>query len=134
MVSPGNLQVAYYQFNLVVAYVTHWKIFHSIQQRFWHCKGINFMETFQDVGSKLNSSITILKQKNNTNRINCRVEKNPNQAKLFFPQKGQKKFTFGCYLYTLGRVPACWLGAGCFPYLLYTLTLVRFSQLHGTSY
>lgn len=65
------------------------------------------MQTFQGVGLKCDSSITILKQKNNTNRINYRGEKNRNQAKLFFfPIKRQKKFTFGCYLYTLGRVPA----------------------------
>lgn len=62
--------------------------------------------------------------KNNTNGINYRGEKNPNQTKLFFffPKKRQKKFTFGCYLYSLGRVPACWLSCNWvpLPYLLCT--------------
>lgn len=64
------------------------------------------MQTFQGVGLKCDSSITILKQKNNTNRINYRGEKNRNQAKLFFfPHKKAKEIYIWVLLIYPGKGP-----------------------------
>lgn len=109
-----------------------------IQQRFWLCKRINLMQTFQDIGLKLNPSITILKQKITQTESTTEMKKNnPNQIKpnSFFLnpfKKRQKKFIFVFYLYSQGRVPACWQGCRLFSFAL--SSVVRFSWLHETSY
>lgn len=63
------------------------------------------MQTFQDVGLKCDSSITIPKQKITQTESTTEVRKTQIKRNFFFLR--QKKFTFGCYLYTLGRVLAC---------------------------
>lgn len=77
------------------------------------------MQTFQDIGLKLNSSITILKQKITQTESTTGVKKTQT---IFFPKKRQNKFTFGCYL--IKNLPVDWV-EGCFPlpYLLHTLKL-----------
>lgn len=105
-----------------------------IQQRFWLCKRINLMQTFQDVGLKPSPSITILKQKITQTELTTEMKK-PNQNQTFkkiFSKKRQKEFIFGFYLYSKGRVLACWLDCRLFSFAL--SSVVRFSWLHGASY
>lgn len=66
------------------------------------------MQTFQDVGIKLNSSITILRQKRTQMESTTEVKKTQTKPNLFFFfQEKAKEIYIGVLLIFQGRVTAC---------------------------
>lgn len=96
------------------------------------------MQTFQDVGIKLNSSITILRQKRTQMESTAEVKKTQTKPNLFFfPRKGKRNLHWGVtYIPGKGHclLTELWAVLLCLIFCTHLNSLVRLHQLHGTSY